>query len=92
MDTPEWRKRLARDGRGKAATLAPGYQAAQHTLDDQTWNETNPYWASGNDGGWCAIPGDRLVFDEMGGEYLPEDIRALAYELLVLADLAELDL
>jgi hypothetical protein len=51
-------------------------------------NEENPYWNSVAESA-DVVPGEGFVRDEFGGEESPAAARARAFELLVLADLAE---
>lgn len=66
------------------------YEEAVERIADETSNEENPYWGSSNEDA-CVIPGDRDIYDEMGGGESADQARRRAWELLVLADLADLE-
>jgi hypothetical protein len=68
--------------------FADGYEAAMRRIEDCTDLPDNPYWRSPADES-SAIPGDDTIWDEMGGPESIENARRRAFELLVLADLAQ---
>jgi hypothetical protein len=89
MNMPESLAGLLREKLSKdLAYWARGYEAAVERIEDHTDDAENPYWHSPADA-VDAVPGERVVLDEYGGEESIESVRHRAFELLVMADLAE---
>lgn len=72
----------------KRGWFTGSYEAAMGRVEDCTDLPDNPYWRSPADES-SAAPGDDTIWDEMGGPESIENARRRAFELLVLADLAE---
>lgn len=79
-----WAARAASAG----GWFAPQYEDAVARIKDETGDAENPYWLSPSDG-TSAIPGEGEIYNEYGGEEPIEEARRRAFEVLVLADLAE---
>lgn len=62
------------------------YEEAVERIEDHSADSENPYFHSDADNS-DALPG--VLMDEMGGYETPEDARRRGFELLALADLAE---
>ncbi len=66
--------------------IVRGYLAAVERIEEKT-SVSGPYWRSPL--GIEAFPTHPVAIDADGGEWEPAELRERAYELLVLADLAE---
>lgn len=84
MKLPEY---LERQSRTHGKNFIRDYRAAVERIEDHTDAE-DPYWHD-TFALYSATP-DGIVLDEAGSEFSPEDARAEAMGLLVLADLAEM--
>jgi hypothetical protein len=64
------------------------YEAALARIEDHTNANESPYWF-GPTAGFDALSDEPVLSDETGTTYDPETVRKIAFELLVLADLAQ---
>lgn len=79
---------LLRRGTLKPFWFKYDYEAALARIEDHTGNDESPYWF-GPTAEFDALADEPVLSDETGTTYDPQTIREMAFELLVLADLAE---
>ncbi len=79
-----WQKRIADD----PSWWSHAYEAAVDRIEDHSDDPSNPYWESpANESSACPGP---VILGFDGSEESPDELRARAFELLALADLAEI--